>query len=438
MPRVAVLGGGISGLSACFHLERLGIKEITLFEAEARLGGKLMTIRHLDNLIEAAPDSIFTRQTEILKFIDDVGLTQELIEPVTRGFSIWLDGALRQIPPGLTRMGHVDPQALDAFPFLSSVSKREVLNERSVPPNQARDESVGDFFRRRFGFEFATKVAEPLFAGTHGGCAPELSMQALYPAFRAQERKYGSLACAHGEGETSALAKFVSFKGGLEDLVEKTASSLKSTDLRRRRVNRIGASHLGISVDEEEFDAVIVALPAHAAAKILPPELSEASCALSTITAASSIVATLRYEVSNETLGLYGTGFLTPESDDQPIRGATWSSQKWNFRSLPSNSLVRVFLQDSLGADEELLQTAVKAMSSMAKIEREPSYRRIDRWPRGLPQYRLGHVDLIEGIESSLRQKAPIFLAGQSYRGVGIPDCVRQGREAAEAVAAYC
>jgi oxygen-dependent protoporphyrinogen oxidase len=432
--RVAVIGGGITGLAACYQLEKLGFESITLFEVASRLGGKLRTEIHSDFLVEHGPDSIFTRQKSILDLIDELGLSEEVIEPATRGFGIYLDGAVRPIPPGLSRVAKVDIEALSSFPYLSEAAKAAVRAESEVPPNLDVDESVAGFFRRRFGIEYASKIAEPLFAGTHGGSAEALSMAALYPDYRAAERQYGSLAAASESGAVASTAKFVSFKGGLEALSKGICSRLRFTKVRMRPVCAVSKDQR-LLVENEEFDAAILATPAHDAAEILSG-YGEVSGALSQIQANSSVIVSLRYPAADDMLGLRGTGFLVPEAEDLATRGATWSSMKWRSRSTAGHALVRVFMRWREDSDDGLLEDAKEALRLMVGIEMEPEYWQVHRWRKGLPIYGIGHAELVNDISQKLLRLAPIHLAGQSYRGVGIPDCVRQGIEAAEALAA--
>ncbi len=428
--RVAVVGGGLTGLSACYHLEKLGFNEVTLFEASSRLGGKLQSVCSDDFRYELGPDSIFTRDRRILDFIDELGLTTEVIEPSVRGFSIYLDGALRLIPSGVSRVASVDPEALANFQFLSETAKAAVASERNVPPNLAPDESVAGFFRRRFGVEYAVKIAEPLFAGTHGGGAEELSMEALYPSYRDAERRFGSLGAASEAGAMKGAAKFVSFRNGIETLTHRLASRLKVTKTENAIVKTVRAYENRVEIDGREFDAAIVTVPAYEAASLLP----DVAHLLGQISASSSIIAIFRYDQTAEALGLAGTGFLMPEAADEAIRAATWSSLKWGSGS--DKAAIRVFLTWSDLDDAALLEEAKVGLKRIAGIEVDPNFQIFQRWPRGLPQYRMGHLELIQEIESQLKGQPPILLAGQSYRGAGIPDCVRQGRQAAETLAA--
>lgn len=451
MKRIGIVGGGVTGLAAAYDLERLTDAQIDLYEAADRVGGKVGTERLQGFVIETGPDSLFSRKEGIFELIEELGLSGEVVEPVRREFSMLVQGRLHRVPAGLVALNGVRPEAVREADFLSDDARARVLNP-STASAEGPDESIRSFFTRRFGDEFTRLVVEPLLAGTHGGDPDRLSMRALYPAYlheAAPERPTPNA--------QRSSATFVSFRRGMQALVEALAGALTRTRV-----------HLGTkvqSLDEIEADHLLVALPANRAASLLSSEPAEL---LRRIEHRSSAIVT--FVLPRESVGhpLDGTGFLVPPSEGGDVTGATWSSQKWPGRAPEDTVLMRVFLggdRASLGAktDEELVATAFAGIRELLGIEeclmpnaewedsalgiRHSAFHfrhsafgippfQVSRWLDALPQYEVGHLDLLAEIDAAMAVHHPrVTLAGTSYRGVGVPDCLRQGREAAQKIA---
>ncbi|HWD40825.1 MAG TPA: protoporphyrinogen oxidase [Fimbriimonas sp.] len=412
--RVAIVGGGITGLACALTLEKAGIHEIVLSEAADRLGGKVQTVCEQGFTVEIGADAIFTRKPVILGLIQDLGLEDEIIQPSTSQFSILQHGRLCPVSSGLLRFGAIDQEALAQADFLSAQAKMRVLEEERVPAGTGEDESIASFFCRRYGEEYSQKIAEPLLAGTHGGAPEQLSMMALYPNYVQLEQKFGSLAAGMRRlGAPAERPTFISFRRGLGTLVEALKGSLKKTRV----------VHEDVSALDSSFSHTVLAIPAPHASTLLASTSPEASRLLASIPMASSAIVTFGFEAA---LDLQGSGFLVPYSEEAKITGATWSSNKWVERAPEGQTLLRVFIKRDIETltDEELIETARNALSLPA-----PSYIRVQRWQKALPLYEVGHLEKVQAIEAAL--PPGVHLAGQSYRGVGIPDCVAQGLRAA-------
>ncbi|MGV3618405.1 MAG: protoporphyrinogen oxidase [Fimbriimonas sp.] len=406
--RVAIVGGGITGLAAAYELERRLDVEIDLYEASEGLGGKLRTDRIGDLLVEGGPDCFFAQKPGVLELVRELGLEEEIVEPLEKEFSMLVGGRLHRVPRGLVTLNDLCPEAVAEATFLSEAGKARALTEREQPVGTGEDESIRAFFDRRFGPEFTRLVVEPLLAGTHGGDADRLSMEALYPGYRESERRHGSLVGFRAPSR-SAKPTFLAFRGGMQTLVDALARALTRTRI-----------HLKTAIAAlPPADHVLVALPANRAACLLP------GLGLEGIPHRSSVIATYAFRREDVGHPCEGTGFLVPPMETFPLTGATWSSEKWPGRAPEGTILVRAFMRE--GTD------AVDALRPLLGLQGEPTFRRADVWTEALPQYEVGHRAKIAAIEAALPKT--VSLAGTSYRGVGVPDCLRQGREAAARIA---
>ncbi len=408
--RIVIVGGGITGLAAAFELERTTDAAIDLYEASDRLGGKLRTEHVGDLLIEHGPDCFFSRKPGALELVRDLGLEGELIEPEAGEFGMLVKGVLHRVPRGLVALNAPDPDAIRNAPFLSEEGKARALDPQDVPEP---DPSIRAFFTARYGAEFSRLVAEPLLAGTHGGDPGRLSMKALYPAYLNPSPAKSPVDSPASEAVTPASpragATFLSFREGMRTLVDGLEAALRRTHI-----------HLGRPTEAlPRADRVLLAIPSNRAASLLP------NVGLETIAHRSSAIVTLAFRRADVGLSLDGTGFLVPPSESSSITGATWSSAKWSHRAPDDQVLLRVFLR---GADDFM-----PPLRELLGLQGEPLLRQTDRWTDALPQYEVGHLDRIDEIERRLPDN--VFLAGTSYRGVGVPDCLRQGRDIARRIA---
>jgi len=412
--RITIVGGGITGLATAFHLERLTDAAIDLYEGSSRLGGKVWTDRRCGYLVEEGPDCFFARKPGAIELVRELGLESELIEPAQRQFSMLVNGRLHRVPSGLVTLNQVQPEAVAKAWFLSVEAKSRVLAEAEQPAGTGEDESIRSFFTRRFGAEFSRLVAEPLLAGTHGGDADRLSMRALYPTYLDAEQRYGSLSTS--PAPTGSGPTFLSFRGGMRTLVDGLAEGLQRTVV-----------HLNAPIDSLgafTSDRIALTIPAAEAAKLVP--------AVGSIPHRSSAIVSVAFARDQVAHSLDGTGFLVPEGELGPISGATWSSRKWDGRAPDDAVLLRFFLRDT----QTTAETALGSVRDLLGITGEPVWSECRRWTEALPQYTVGHLDRLATIEAELAETLPnVTLAGTSYRGVGVPDCLRQAREAATLIA---
>lgn len=449
--RLAVVGGGIAGLAAARRLEALVPEaEIVLLERANRVGGKLWTERVGGYLIEAAPDSFLTRKPRGVELCDELGLSAELIgrRPENARSFVRRGDALLPLPEGLTGMIPANLEALADSPLLSDEGKVRLAAEPDVPlAPDTGEESIASFVSRRLGSEAYEAFVEPLMTGIYGGDGEQLSLRATFPQLRRLELEHGSLlrGLRAQPAPESAQPSFLSLRGGMEDLVRALVGTLERTSIRtqarvRSLQRRGGEYRIELADGALDADGVVVAAPAFAAAELLSGLDSELAEAHGEIPYASSVVVSLVYDRSVAGHPLDGYGYLVPRSERSDVLACTWSSSKWEGRAPEGSVLIRVYAgrfgdRDVTTDDDEALIALARDEVRLLGIGSKPALTRIHRWPRGMPQYVLGHPERIEQIERAVEKHPGLALAGAAYRGVGIPDCIVSGEQAAAAIA---
>ena len=440
--KVAILGGGIAGLAAARRLETLlPDAEIELLETASRLGGKLLT-EHVDGfVIEGAADSFLSRKRRGVELCEELGLTAELIgrRPEHAQSFARVGQELYPLPEGLTGMIPTDLDALEQSALLSAEGRARIAAEPDIPPAPSDgDESIASFVTRRLGREAYERLVEPLLAGIYGGDGEQLSLQATFPNLRALELEHGSVlrGLEALPRTASASPPFVALRSGMQRLADTLAERLERTTVVTGTSEAAPISHKDsrYRLGDRETDAVVVATPAHAAARMLAGLDSELSGQLAEIPYASSAIVTLAYPSKDVPHPLDGYGYLVPAIEGSDVLACTWSSSKWEQRAPEGFALLRIFLRRISGGADRLVATA-RAELRLLGIEAEPHLTRIHEWPNGMPQYVVGHPERLGRIDELLERHPGITLAGAAYRGVGIPDCIESGERAAESVA---
>lgn len=467
--RVVVLGGGVTGLSAAFYARKLAREagrdiELTVVERSDRFGGKINTLRKDGFVIEKGPDSFLARKTPILTLSRDLGLTDRLVatNPAGKKTYIVRGGKLHPMPPGLV-LGI--PTQLTPFlrsGLLSAGGKARAALDFVLPKRQGSgDESLGGFLSRRLGDEVLRRIAEPLLAGIYAGDTHELSLQATFPQFQAAERNHRSLILgmmANGKAAASAQTEidpglwppalqksvFLSYGGGLSTLIEALLDKLGGarllTGVGAETIVKAGGGgyRVGLS-DGEQFqaDEVIVTLPLSEAARLLP-EL-KAMQTLGSVRYVSVANVILAFERATIGHPLDGSGFLVPRSERRLITACTWTSSKWLHTAPQDKALLRCYVGRSGEegnvelADDEMIARVRRDIRELMGIEAAPLFTEITRLRQSMPQYPVGHLDCIRRARDEMKVAMPgVYATGAGFHGVGIPDCVRQGREAAQ------
>ncbi|HXE91734.1 MAG TPA: protoporphyrinogen oxidase [Terriglobales bacterium] len=454
MKRIAIVGGGIAGLSAAFELEQRRRQgdalEYALYERAPRLGGVIRTER-TDNgcLIEAGPDAFLTEKPWAAELCCELGLSDQLLgsNDAQRRTCIVVRGRLVPIPEGLQFMVPTRIAPVLSTPLFSFRTKLRMAREWFLSPRgPAGDESAADFVARHFGREVVERLADPLLAGVYGGTAESLSARAVLPRFVAMEEKHGSLARAMSVRRTRtappnpAPPLFTTLRNGMQQMVEALAVRLDPAALRlgvevRRVVHQAGRWRVAGDSSGEDFDAVILAVPAYVAAALLRDSHTRLPGLLEQIPYSSSVTVALGYDSAVPLPA--GFGFLVPRTEGLRLLACTFVHNKFPHRAPEGWRLLRVFLggrsDERAGelTDAEIAAIVRDELRQLLCLETEPRFVRIYRWPRAMAQYEVGHLERLAEI-TRLRKGLPgLFLAGNAYGGIGVPDCVREGRQAA-------
>ena len=461
--RVVIIGGGISGLSSAFYLrreaERKGLAvHVTIVDGADKLGGKINPLKRGGFVIEKGPDSFLARKKPIIDLAAELGLEEELTptNPNAKKTYIMHRRKLFPMPPGMvlgipTELGPFMKNGL-----ISWGGKLRAAMDLMLPARPADgDESLGGFLERRVGTEVMRRIAEPLLAGIYAGDLKKLSLQATFPQFAESERKHGSLIrgmLANRKATaaaTTAKAKggtFLTFKGGLGSMVEALDKALEGTE------RRLGIKVSSIALAESRYevllengerlpaDRIIVTAPAFAAADMLAPLVD--SSELRTIRYVSVANVVLAFDKAKFGLEFDGSGFVVPRSEGLHITACTWTSNKWLHASPGDKVLLRCYVghsedQESIKLpDEQLVEAVRKDIRETMGITAEPLFAEITRLNRSMPQYPVGHVDNVKRLRERLAAELPgVWVTGAAFDGVGLPDCIRQGKEAAEFIA---
>ena len=462
MKRIAIIGGGISGLSAAYTIEekrRSGAPvEYVLFESSPHLGGVLVTDRVDGCLVEAGPDSFLTEKPWAADLCRKIGLGDQLIgsNDSERKTYILAKGKLVVMPDGLMFMVPTKILPTVFSPLFSWRTKMRMAAEWFHPPHKgSEDESVAAMVERHYGSEMVDLLADPLLSGVYGGEASQLSVRAVLARFADMEAKHGSLgrAMLDARKKMGAAAKlparplFTSLREGMQQMVDALAARLDANALKTSTpvqsvIRQDDGWTVSAGYQSDSFDAVIVATPTHAAAAVLQAADENLSRELGEIQYSSSVTVTLGYDERVRRSLPPGFGFLVPRSAGHRMLAATFVHNKFPHRAPENRAIVRCFLggardeQILEASEEEILQIVRRELRQIIALNAEPLFARVYKWKSAMAQYSVGHLERLQRIES-LRQKLPgLALAGNGYNGIGVPDCVRSGADAASKILA--
>ncbi len=443
MPRVVIVGGGISGLSTAFYLAKSGIRP-TLIEREPRPGGVIRTEKVEGCLVEGGPEAFLSAKPWAMELIGELGLTAEVIgsNDGLRATYVVRNGRLVRLPEGLIIMAPTRAWPVLSTRLLSWTAKLRMALEllRRHQAEGGRDRSVAEFIREHYGQEAIDYLTEPLLAGVYGGEPEQMSAQSVLPRLVELERKYGSITrgvMAEREQASSTQPVFRTLKGGMGQLIDAIAAR-NPADLLQGRVEileRSGAGYrMRVSGEWMEADVVVLACPAHEAARIIGGLHAELGGLLETIPYTSSMTVALGYARSAVAHPLNGFGFLVPARERTGVVACTWVGTKFSFRVPDHMALIRCFFKSVDLSDAAAVIAAREDLRRLMGIVAEPAFTRISRWPLSMAQYTVGHQERISKIENCLTELPGVHLAGNAYYGIGIPDCVRLGKQVAEKI----
>ncbi|MFC5529913.1 protoporphyrinogen oxidase [Cohnella yongneupensis] len=473
--KVAVLGGGITGLSAAFYLARQAAAsgerlELTVLEGSRRLGGRIHTLRRDGFVIERGPDSFLGRKLPMIRLAEDLGLTGELTgtNPGAKKTYISRNGQLHPMPEGLVLGVPTDTDAFMRTGLVSEEGKLRALEDREIVPGTSKgDESVGAFLERHMGAEMVTRIFEPLLAGIYAGDLYGLSLQATFPQFKEMERVFGSLIAGTIDGREKQQAQaaaareaqaaiastplpasvFLTFKNGLSSVIEALEEKLKAygceirLDARVQSLDKSAEGHRLLLSDGSALDAdqVLIALPAVAMAELLAPHADVS--ALERIRYVSVANVVLGYDAASFDGELDGSGFLVPRGEGRTITASTWTSAKWLHTAPEGKRLIRCYVGragDEAGvalSDEAMTEAVRLDLRELMGVAAEPEFVEITRLRDSMPQYPVGHTEAIAAFQAGLSAALPgVIACGVPFGGVGLPDCVAQGKLAAESL----
>jgi oxygen-dependent protoporphyrinogen oxidase len=451
---VAIIGGGISGLSTAYYLAKAGISS-TLLEPRPRLGGVIQS-EHVDGcVVEAGPDSFISMKPAAMELIRELGMADDVIgsNDHLRVTYVWKGGRLVPLPDGLQLMVPTRLIPLLTTRLLSWPTKIRMGMELFHPPGRhPEDQSVADFVTSHYGAEAVDYLAEPLLSGIYGGSPSTLSISSVLPRFVELEAKYGSLTrgvlaeLKRNKSQAKKLPLFRTLKSGLAQLVDALTARIEGhTDVVRQRAVSVDRTGGGFRVQLEngslECAQLVLACEAHNAAPLTQRLDGRLSGLLAGIPYSSSMTVALGFPDTAFPKPLEGFGFLVPKRERRRLVACTWVGTKFSHRVAPGTTLLRCFLggMDDGGVlsepDDAITATVLDELHRIVGFSAQPAFSRIYRWPKSMAQYTVGHPQRLAEIEVRTAAIPGFHLAGNAYTGIGIPDCIRMGKQAAEAIA---
>jgi protoporphyrinogen/coproporphyrinogen III oxidase len=457
---VVVIGGGIAGLAAARFLSRHRDLRVTVFEGSPRLGGKLRVSEVAGIPVDEGAEAMLARRPEGLELVRGLGLADRLVYPGTTSAAIWSHGALRTMPAGHVMGVPADLSALARSRILSGAGLARVPLDLVLPATpRGADVSVADFVGARLGRELVDRLVEPLLGGVYAGRVEDLSFDATLPALAESARAHRSLIAVARTIRDAAPADpgpvFTTLDGGLGTLPQALADAVRAaggtvrTDAMVRELRRTaGGWRLTVgparAPEYVEADAVVIAVPAHPAARLLAAEDQGVAHELDAIDYASMAIVTLAYASSAFPRPPSGSGYLVPavEVGDTGVKAVTFSTVKWPHvnQETPGTVVVRCSIgrygeEHTLQrSDDDLKAAAIRELARTCGTTELPIDSRVTRWGGGLPQYTVGHNDRVARIRSAIARLPGLAVCGAAYDGLGIPACVATARAAATRV----
>lgn len=470
MKKVAIIGGGITGLTAAYELNKKSSQlqeplEIKVFEKSSIPGGVFRSEKVDGFLIEGGPDSFEMYKPAPIELAKELGIEDQVIDANEEWHTtfLYINSKLQEIPKGLLGLVPQNLFSLAFCPYLSWKAKFRAAMEFFTPPvtETNSDLSIAEFYKKRFGNEVFENMAEALFGSIYA-CVPEtISLKACWPRGMEMEKQYGSLLRGmlkrrremkklSSKAKTSTqkqASMFKSFKEGMRQLIEALVKAIpEETIVLNKAVKTIkydseNKKYNLIFEDGENYQAdvcIVATAPSYATAEIIRELDSGIADMLLRIPFASSATVSLAYKKSEFEHPLNGFGFLVPRKEKTTVKASTWSSTKFPGRAPEDGVLVRCFVGNAqeetivYRSDEEILNAVFTDLEKIMGVRAKPLFYRIYRWPNAMPQYILGHGERIKFIEEREARHPGLYLVGNAYRGLGIGDCINEGRRAAQ------
>lgn len=432
-PRIAVIGGGVTGLAAAYELRNNAA--VTIFEATDRLGGKVLT-EELDGIqVEVGPDSLLARDDTPIRLLHDLGLGNDIVEPTDFGAWIAVDGTLERLPEGFVLGIPASPMAILRSGLLSPAGIARASLDLVRPRTRFDDDiSVGALIRTRFGNELAERVVAPLMAGVRSGSIDEMSLDLAAPQVAEIARRHRSLTLGLAGAQRSARPRFIGLRRGMISLVDRLAQASGARIQTGVAVTDVGTRP--VSVNGEPYDGAVIAAPPYVASRLLKvPPLADTSFAW-------TAVVNLVYPPGGISPPERGTGILVPPDDpDIAMSACTWFTKKWPHLAPPDGRhVVRCVFGGEPGDDalfdDWIIELMSENVASLVQTTSSPIAARVHRWERALPRFEVGHRSKMTTIIDAL--EGPVRVAGAGYLATGINDCLAHGRAAAREVLQIC
>jgi len=471
MPKVIIIGGGIAGLAAAVHLKS-GAKaygktiDVLLLEKNNRIGGKILTEKHDNYLVEGGPDSFLPEKVWSVNLARHLGLEPEMLpsNDQFKGTFIYSRGKLHSLPEGVMLMVPTSFWPMAKSHLITWPGKVRMGMEVFVPKRKARDdESLASFVTRRLGRECLEKIAEPLVAGIHTSNPDNMSVLATFPRFVQMEQKSGSL--IHGmiaamksrphatlsgpppKPGSPKMTYFMSFKNGMQTLSQACADHIGRESIRLNAgVRAVEPKGKGYSVILEsgeilEADHVMLASASYDSLEMVKGFDASLAAKMAVIQWSSSATVTIAFKKEDVRVPLRGFGFIVPRVEGRRINAATYSSIKWSYRAPDDTIMVRVFVGGGHHEelvheldDEGMVRMVLEELDTVLGLKASPRFSKVYRWYKGMPKYTVGHLEQIAVLDRMLATHPGLHLIGCSYKGIGIGDCVHEAQIAAEKI----
>jgi oxygen-dependent protoporphyrinogen oxidase len=460
--KIAIIGGGIAGLSAAYVLEKEAADndisiEIDLIEKKSRIGGNILTERIDDFIVEGGPDCVFSEKPASLKLCEKLGLEEELLKTreEKKGTYVYWNNKLHDLPEGVILMIPTMIMPILLSSLISFPGKMRMALEPFIPKrSNLAEESLSHFVTRRLGKELLDKIAEPLVAGIHAGNPETMSITASFPRFVELEQKHGSLIrgmlsrrkemISMMKGRTSKYTMFMTLKKGLQELTDNIQNTLSiTTILTDNEVIAVTKNNSGYEAslkagDIKFYDSVIIATPSYITSTLMRGIDLDLSDKLMEIPYVSTATVSLAYSAADVNHIKNGFGFIVPGISNRKIMAATYTSNKFSYRAPEGSILLRCFVGGAQNEDlvfldnKEMIKMVQTELKDIVNIKAKPIFTKIYRWEKAMPQYVIGHIERIKKIEELSAKHSGLYLTGSAYKGIGISDCITTSHKVAE------
>ena len=464
--KVVIIGGGITGLTAAYYLQKEArekglLLDVKLVEATHHLGGKIQTVVKDGYVIERGPDSFLERKQSASRLAKEVGMENELVNNTAGKSFVLVKGRLYPMPGGSIMGIPTEIAPFITTGLFSPIGKLRAAADFILPrSNPAKDQALGIFFRRRLGDEVVENLIEPLLSGIYAGDIDKLSLMSTFPQFYEVEQKYRSLVIGmkkstpqqpkpKNTGEKKkAKGIFLTFKKGLQSFVDAIEDKLEpNTVIKGYRVEKVEKINNGYEVklnggETLYADSVIMSVPHHVTQSVFSQyDLFNPLKDMSATSVANVALGFSEDAIKNDT---EGTGFVVSRNSDYTITACTWTHKKWPHSTPKGKVLLRLYVgrpgDEAVVdlSDEEITKIVLNDLNKTMNITMDPELIVISRWKDSMPQYTVGHKERIDEVMVGLKEQLPgVFIAGSSYEGLGVPDCIDQGEEVVNKVLSF-